>query len=167
MYCFWTGERELGKLKGVVATEPGFMDRREVVNVYFNPATIDLEEIVAHGAGVKCGDAVYTYDESQRRKARKKLDASRVRESKTFRIDSEPKYYLSKTNYQYLPMSPMQATKANALVGQRQDPSPVFSPRQLEILQHLIHKGTKGASLIHAKDWQEEFYKLWSKVHDD
>ena len=49
MYCFWTGEKELGKLNGVVKTEAGFMDNREVVNVYFDPSSISLEEIVKEG----------------------------------------------------------------------------------------------------------------------
>ncbi|NND05939.1 MAG: hypothetical protein HKN87_06125 [Saprospiraceae bacterium] len=164
MYCFWTGEKELGKIEGVVATEPGFMDRREVVNVYFNPSLVGLEDIVTHGSEVGCGDVVYTYNDAQRKKATRKLGAGKVKESKSFRIDAEPKYYLSKTIYQFIPMTPMQAMKANALVGLGKKPESVLSPRQIIMLRHIKKGKHKWRSAIHADDWQFEFYKRWQEV---
>ncbi len=40
MYCFWTGEKEIGKLDGVLETQAGFMNGREVVKVKFDPEKI-------------------------------------------------------------------------------------------------------------------------------
>ena len=36
MFCFWTGEKEIAQMQGVIATEAGYMYGREVVKVQYN-----------------------------------------------------------------------------------------------------------------------------------
>ena len=47
MYCFWTGEKEIGKLDGVVETQAGFMNGCEVVAVKYDPEVIQYKNQVS------------------------------------------------------------------------------------------------------------------------
>ncbi len=58
MYCFWTGEMELGKIDGVITTEAGFMGGREVTLVRYDPAAISLPKLIAAAERVRCANAV-------------------------------------------------------------------------------------------------------------
>ena len=59
MYCFWTGEKEIAQLDGVLATEAGFMHGKEVVKVTYNEATTDLRALSVGANKVGCADQVY------------------------------------------------------------------------------------------------------------
>lgn len=137
MYCFWTGEKELGSLDGVVSTQPGFMGGREVVTVEFNPEIVAFEDILTTAQNSHCADYVYAENEAQKTKAKKLVNDNKVVATSKFRLDKEPKYFLSKTHYQYVPMTDLQATKANALIGKRQLPDAVLSPRQVELASFI------------------------------
>ena len=54
-YCFWTGEMELGQIAGVLRTEAGYFQGREVTLVDYDPAQVSLESLVhrARQAGVR------------------------------------------------------------------------------------------------------------------
>ena len=45
MYCFWTGEKEIAQIEGVIATEAGYMDGREVVKVTYNDHKASIKSI--------------------------------------------------------------------------------------------------------------------------
>ena len=45
MYCFWTGEKELGAKDGVFATKAGFMEKAEVVRVIYDADKISSKEL--------------------------------------------------------------------------------------------------------------------------
>jgi hypothetical protein len=70
-----------------------------------------------------------------------------------FRSDREPKYYLSHTDWKSVPMTSLQACRANNLVGQNQSPECVLSPHQIA-LYHTLAGQPKGAqpNLIGEKD---------------
>ena len=165
MYCFWTGEKELGKLDGVVHTEAGFMDGREVVNVYFDPKQIDFKTVIAKGNEARCADRIYADNAQQEIDAKKIAATKHVSAAKTFRPDREPKYYLSKTIYKYVPMSPMQAVKANVLVGEGKNPDDLLSPRQLAMLSFMYEKSSREDA-IHHSNWKDLYFKLWDKLQD-
>ena len=94
MYCFWSGEAKLGNIPGVVESEPGFMGGREVVSVSFNPEIISYEELVETAREKKAFDAVFTYSGDQAKTAKTLVNQSKIKNAKTFRADSQPKYYL-------------------------------------------------------------------------
>jgi len=48
MFCFWSGEKNIGQLRGVSYTEAGFMDGHEVVKVRYSPSMIDYKDILKH-----------------------------------------------------------------------------------------------------------------------
>jgi hypothetical protein len=57
MYCFWTGEMELGKIDGVITTQAGFMGGREVTLVRYDPAVVSLTELTAVAEKKACQHA--------------------------------------------------------------------------------------------------------------
>ncbi|MFN7119513.1 MAG: VPGUxxT family thioredoxin-like (seleno)protein, type 2 [Saprospiraceae bacterium] len=161
MYCFWTGEGQLGQLEGVMATEPGFMNGREVVQVKFNPNIISFEKLVKAGSQVKCADQVFTNDNQQKTVAEKLLGKNAVAGVNNFRLDNERKYYLSKTIYRFVPMTPLQAARANALVGKGKSPDAVLSPKQVQLAKYIEDHANK--------DWKnvigEDLISAWEQVN--
>lgn len=160
MYCFWTGEKMLGQLDGVIATEAGFMDGHEVVQVTYNPRAISFEDVVKAGRQSKCADRVYAHNEAQKAAAAAMLGQGQTGARSAFRSDREPKYYLSKTHYRFVPMFSLQAARANALIGQGKSPEGVLSPRQVELAKqakaHPLGKWESaiGKDMVAAWRWE-------------
>ncbi|MDO8365814.1 MAG: VPGUxxT family thioredoxin-like (seleno)protein, type 2 [Saprospiraceae bacterium] len=123
MHCFWTGEGTFGAITGVIESEPGFQDGKEVVKVQFDPTVTSRDAL-----------------EQQTRP--KSFTACSKNEG--FRSDREPKYYLAQTDYRFIPMSSLQACRANSLVGKRQSPDELLSPRQLELLKKVAENPDKN-----------------------
>jgi hypothetical protein len=160
MYCFWTGEKEIGKIPGVISTEAGFMGGREVVRVEYNPAVLPYEDLVQQAEKASCASHVYTENEAQKKAASKVVGDRAISPKSGYRPDKEPKYYLSKTHWKYVPMTSLQAVRANSLVGQGQSPAAVLSPRQVELATYIsLHPSLKWKDLI-GKDVVEG----WSAV---
>lgn len=157
MYCFWTGEKEIGSMQGVQSTQAGYMNGTEVVKVSYNPDQISYAELVSESSKKRCADKVYTNNNEEKSIAKNKNIPSKG--TNKYRVDGQDKYYLSQTDYQSIPMLKIQATKANALVAKRQSPEDVLSSRQLEILR-LVSLG-KLKKVNRAK---EDFLKEWSEI---
>ena len=45
MYCYWTGEATLGRVDGVLASRIGHWGGREIVQVDYDPARTDVDEL--------------------------------------------------------------------------------------------------------------------------
>ena len=60
MYCFWTGEKEIGKMDGIVSTEAGFMHGKEVVKVEYDKTKTKAEKIAKKANKLSCGDQVFS-----------------------------------------------------------------------------------------------------------
>lgn len=140
MYCFWSGEGAIGEIPGVVETEPGFQDGKEVVKVQFNPAVVskvDLEKKTNPKGIAACS------------------------KNEGFRSDHEPKYYLAQTDYKFIPMTSLQACRANTLAGKSQSPDALLSPRQLTLLKKVKENPKKAwKNMIGRKD----FKKAWEET---
>ena len=137
MYCFWSGELNIGAIDGVVATEPGFMHGREVVQVTYNPAAVKYEDILQKAKQAKCADAAFVHNEEQARKAEKVLGENKVRDKSNFRLDRDRKYYLSKTHYRAVPMTSLQAIHANRLIANGKSPDTVLSDKQIAFAKQM------------------------------
>lgn len=59
-HCFWTGEYNLGGIDGVIATEAGWLDGREVTLVRYDKNSLTLASLAKQAAQVRCADKVYT-----------------------------------------------------------------------------------------------------------
>jgi len=160
MYCFWTGEKKLGNVDGVLETQPGFMNGSEVVEVKYNPVLISYEELVNEAKQASCASHVFTENNEQTETAKKVVGKNGASKKSRFRMDREPKYYLSKSVYRFIPMTQFQATKVNVKIGNQQSPDEYLSPRQLELL-NFIKKNPK-------KKWKSainvDLTKAWEKI---
>jgi hypothetical protein len=116
MYCFWTGEGTFGSMPGVIETEPGYQDGKEVVRVQFNPFVVKKSALEA---------------------LTKPKGIAACAKNEGFRNDQEPKYYLTHTNYRFIPMTSLQACRVNSLIGNNLSPDDLLSPRQLAILKNV------------------------------
>jgi hypothetical protein len=115
--CYWEGERDLGKLKGVVFSRTGMLGRDEVVQVRFDPVVIDYARLAGTVRKMSCYRGV------------------RPREANLL-PDPEQQHYLTMhPEYFFLPLTAGQATKVNAALGTGADADQFLSPAQ-----HLLHK---------------------------
>jgi len=127
MYCFWTGQKHLGALDGVVEAEPGFMDGHEVVKVKYDETKISKKELTAYANKASC---------------------SPISEDNSYRIaKKDEQFYLKQTNYRYLPLTELQKTKINSALGNRQPAEKYLSPKQLKWLKELNNPDKKRVVL--------------------
>jgi hypothetical protein len=139
MACFWTGEYQLGRVEGVIATEAGWYDNREVTLVTYHKNLITPDELVEYAASVRCAQRVYPLPGTV-------VDRNRF-ESKPLRLEnyrpakeSDQKKQLD--NWPEIKkissLTPMQATKINSLAPDNHVQSlDWLSPRQLIELRDL------------------------------
>ena len=136
MYCFWQGEVDLGGLPGVKRTEAAWLHGKEVVEVVFDPRVVSYEKLVQTAQNLKCASTVFARNEAQFRVAKRLVgrDAELTRDAIRPAKQSDRKFYLNRTALRYLPLTPMQATKVNAALLNRQSYNSLLSPRQKQLL---------------------------------
>lgn len=136
MYCFWTGEAHLGQLDGVVATEPGFMNGKEVVRVTYNQEILDQKTVTAHAQKANC---------------------SLEKNKSKFKADKDPQYYLKQTPLKYLALTPIQKTKINSALKNKDDASVYLSPSQVQYLNSITAFNSKKSKSL----YDMEFIAAW------
>jgi hypothetical protein len=137
MYCFWTGEYELGSISGVVATEAGFYRGREVTQVTYHNEQLALADLIGEAADRECARTVYldiAATAIQSRLKVEKFDPSDYRPAPA----SDQKKQLQRwlTGHQDLNLTMLQLTKLNSFLPD--DPVAMLkwlSPRQLTQLE--------------------------------
>lgn len=137
MHCFWTGEKKIGNWDGVIETQPGFMNGREVVEVEYDPTQINFETLLKKANKSGCASHVFAENKDQLEASKSIIGNTSGSEKGEFKIDREPKYYLSKSVYKYVPMTQLQAARANSLVGNGELPNSVLSPRQIALVKTI------------------------------
>ena len=123
MYCFWTGEKELGSQAGVVNTNAGFMSGHEVVRVEYDPAQLSEKQLT----------------EFAQRRSMYPID----KDVSYYHSEKDEDYYLRRSRYKYLPLSKLQRTKINSALGNGQDASVYLSPQQRRWLTTTSLKNNK------------------------
>lgn len=140
MYCFWTGEGTFGDIPGVVETQPGFQDGKEVVKVVFDPSQVSKEKLAS---------------------LTQPKGFTACAKNEGFRTDHEPKYYLLQTPYRFVPMTSLQASRVNSLAGKSKLPDELLSPRQLAIVEKAkANPNKKWKNMIGRYD----LVKAWNEV---
>lgn len=127
MYCFWSGEKEIAGIDGVVATEAGFMSGKEVVKIKYRSDKITPEALFTQSKKVGCGDEMYGNVLSGTK--------LKIKPLAKYKKDSEDKYYLFNSEYKIIPMTSLQKTKVNRLLALGQKPDNLLSRRQLSVLR--------------------------------
>jgi len=136
MYCFWTGEAQMGKLDGVVETSPGFMNGGEVVKVVFDKNEISHKELNNHA---------------------KQHQFTFVKDPGKFRMDKDPQYYLKKSVYKYLPLIKAQRSKINSALAAGKNPDNYLSPFQLELKNGINKNNSKKLKAVYDLEFSKAY----------
>ena len=137
MSCFWSGEEALGRIDGVISTNPGFMKGYEVVKVEYDPDLISYNDLLNKAKHDQVADHVFVKDGIEKNVAENLVGKSSVSNISNFRPDSDPKHYLSQTIYRYIPMTSLQSSRVNAAIGSGRAPDDYLSPGQRELLKYI------------------------------
>ena len=143
MYCFWSGEKELGKVEGVLHTESGFMKGSEVVKVKYDPNVVSSKVLL-------------TYAEEQNFKPIKRNNSYRM-------AAKDLHYYLQNSNYKYLPLTDLQKTKINSALGSNENAKRYLSPKQLQWLQQ-IKSNASNRTILFDKAFKEAWTEAVQKL---
>lgn len=138
MFCYYTGEKGLGAMDGVLSTRSGWANGAEVVEVVYDPDKTSFPKLAQQAFAIKCADSAYVTSQQQLRnvpqsvaKRTRFLGKAKVRDA----APGEDKVYLKRSKLAHLSLTPMQQTKVNAALANRQDPRQYLSPRQLKTLR--------------------------------
>jgi peptide methionine sulfoxide reductase MsrA len=136
MFCFWTGEMNLGGLEGVVNTEAGFYGGREVTRVWYDEGLISFGELIRKAAENDFTNAVYV----QTDKEREKLNGITELRIQTYLFDiqqyrkadiSDQKKQIQGSLFMHLDLTRFQLTKVNAFAHKNREKAlEHLSPRQ-------------------------------------
>lgn len=141
----------MGLVKGVVSTLPGFLAGKEVVEVEFDPRVISYADLVKKAQASQCIAPVFTRTDEQQATAKKIVGDKAVQNSGEVKPDKEPKYYLSRTELRFLPMTGLQAARVNALL-KRPDHLELLSPAQRSLLERIRKNSEAGWKNVIGKD---------------
>jgi hypothetical protein len=115
--CYWEGERDLGKIPGVVWSRTGMIGHDEVVEVHFDPTLIDAAGLTTRARKLSCFRSVASTQPA-------------------LMEDSEQQHTLANhPEFANIPLTPLQRTKVNAALADHQDLTPFLSPTQLRLSQ--------------------------------
>jgi hypothetical protein len=140
MYCYWEGEKTLGRIEGVLATRIGTIEKKhEVVEVEFDPGVVAFEKLLETARSLKCAGRVFARTDAQFDLARAIVGEDAVRSDEPVDDRTEQQKHLSgKRSMAFLPLSRLQATKANAAIAAQEDPDAWLSPRQVALRKQLL-----------------------------
>lgn len=143
MYCFWSGEKALGEIDGVISTKSGFKNGSEVVKVTYDQSILseaDLDKLAQQNS---C---------KPQQKGQFKL------------AESDLHYYLQHSDYRYIPMTEIQKTKVNSVLGKRENPNRFLSPQQLRWVKALKNNELKKSEGVFTADFQKSWSSLTEKA---
>lgn len=118
MHCYWEGEARLGGLDGVIATQAAWLDGKEVVEVHFDPRKISYKNLLEAAQTMQCASTVFARSDEQYHTAQQLAEGNTIRTNEASRAATEPDQlsHLQQSPLRYLPLTPMQAMKANAAI---------------------------------------------------
>ncbi len=137
MYCFWTGEKELGAQDGVLATKAGFMENAEVVRVIYNADKISSKELEGFAK-------------------KHKMISVKYKEEFVWAQDDED-YFIQHSDFKYLPLSEVQKTKINSALGHKKSAIQFLSPKQ-EMWLEALSRSNKQVL------FDKDFFESWEQL---
>jgi len=115
MYCFWTGEAKLGQVDGVVNTEAGWFDGREVTLVTYHKERLSLDKLTAVAEKVDCAHAIYVPEGTAKPKTtRDDIKVATLTKDYRKAKDSDQKRQLTGVKLSQSSLTPAQVTKLNS-----------------------------------------------------
>ena len=136
--CYWKGETALGHLDGVLGTRTGMLGGDEVVEVDFDPASVDYRVLATKATGMACFRKAYVHSDEQRTVAAGMTPNVAARTDAPLDASCQQQFHLSlEPAYQLLPLTALQATKLNAALMAGEPPERFLSPSQLRLHEKL------------------------------
>jgi hypothetical protein len=144
------GEAEFPALSGVISTRSGMIDGCRVVEVSYDGQRLSFGCLVHFALKRKAGGVVYYRTNDERVAAQ--VEIERVRDSASTRqysgmiqLDCDPKPALRRTPLRFVPLTGVQAARANrfARLGRFDEAVHLLSPRQGLILMKTMQKTTQ------------------------
>ena len=138
MHCYWVGEQKLGALHGVLATRIGSLDGQEVVELDYDPTVLPYTMLVDRAKKFDCAQRVFARTDAQWAVARSRVGEQAVRTDQPVDTSTTQQHDLAGApDYHYLPLTQLQATRINAAIASKQDPTVYLSPGQIKLHQRL------------------------------
>ncbi len=128
--CFWSGEKVYGQIPGVLNTKALYTSAGEAVEITYDPTSTTQDQILTEGKKRNVANFVVLQNESNKSYS---IPSKKVN---TIRADPETKYYLYTSEYRIVPMTPLQALKVNAYLGEGLPCEKFLSPRQLDYFKN-------------------------------
>ncbi|MEM9378322.1 MAG: hypothetical protein AAGB93_00135 [Planctomycetota bacterium] len=129
----------MGSLDGVVDTRSAWIGKHEVVEVRYRPDVLPYADLLAAAIEHKCTHRVWSTNDTQRRLASRVVPdrhepyAGNARPAK----DSDQLYYLERSPYRFVPLTPLQARRVNGALHAKTDPVRYLSRRQHELAYEI------------------------------
>ncbi|MDA0323945.1 MAG: VPGUxxT family thioredoxin-like (seleno)protein, type 2 [Verrucomicrobia bacterium] len=134
MHCFWTGEQRLGGIDGVVSTEAGWLEGREVTRIIYRSDQLALKALIERAQEMKCALGAYVDGKALQEVARNAgIDrVGGLEHGYRKAPSSDQKRQISNWPLEQIPgLTAMQQTKLNALGRIDRDRAIAWlSPRQ-------------------------------------
>lgn len=144
------GEVEFAGLAGVIATRTGTVDHQKVVEVTYDSHRLSFGCVTRFALKRKVSGVVYHRTNDERMAAQVEIGrlgevAETLPFAGTIQPDFDPKPALRKTPLRFVPLTGIQATRANRLVhqGRFDEAVHLLSPRQGLILMKTMHKSAQ------------------------
>lgn len=136
MYCFWTGEQKLGALEGVLNTEAGFYNGREVTRVWYDSSQMNLIQLISKAHQFKCADEIHVPKADKVNLPKSRLSIFELKPDKYSKApESDQKRQLTR-DYKRLELTDYQRTKVNSWCRINESKAKTYlSPRQLAQLK--------------------------------
>ncbi len=115
MHCFWTGEMMLGRLDGVLETEAGWLEGREVTRVIYDSNLLSTRDLVKKAATLSCAEKIFLpAEEFSKMRDQKELSFGVLADGYRAANKSDQKKQIQGTPFEKLSLTKKQATKVNA-----------------------------------------------------
>jgi hypothetical protein len=144
-----TGEVELGGLDGVLQTEAGCFEGQRVIRVAYDSKSLSYGKLLQFALSQKVGNVIYYQSQDERvaiqmetSRMYEKPEAVKLDEQARFCPIHDSKSALRKTEMRYVPLTDLQAMRANRLIhmGSFNKATHLLSPRQGVILMKCYNK---------------------------
>lgn len=153
MHCYWEGEVKLGSISGVLDTRAGWIGKKEVVHVTFDPAVVSYVKLLKTAQQFECASTVFAHDKEQLRVASVQVGDAAVNlppesDQRPVRY-GEQKYHLRRTPLRFLPLTRIQLVKVNSAVFAESDYRRYLSPAQVSLEKQIQSALRKDKSRLH------------------
>jgi len=128
-HCFWTGELRLGAIEGVIGTEAGWYEGREVTIVTYHRDRVSLFQLVGQARELEITQGIYLADAAERNSLvgiEPGLEIKTLTDSYRPASESDQKRQLQGTVFAKLDLTPAQATKVNAFARTQPEQAATF-----------------------------------------